>query len=92
MNTQLFLITVVFLSFTCNSYADVVSTQITKNPLTHYTRGYEDLGEANSRSLYGGISINLSKLLYQNGWRKTGKTLEYFQLPYSTLKVSKNLD
>ncbi|BCL61773.1 hypothetical protein DGMP_24660 [Desulfomarina profundi] len=43
MNTQLFLITVVFLSFTCNSYADVVSTRITKNPLTHSSKVEQSL-------------------------------------------------
>ncbi len=58
----------------------------------YYTRGYEDHDEDNVRSLYAGISINLSRLFYQNGWNKTGKTLEYIQLPYTTLKASNDLD
>lgn len=58
----------------------------------YYTRGFEDVEEKDSRSLYGGISFNFSRLLRQNGWEKTGKTLEYIQVPYTVLKASHNLD
>ena len=58
----------------------------------YYTRGYEDHNEDSIRSLFAGISINLSRLFYKNGWKKTGKTLEYIQLPYTTLKASHDLD
>lgn len=58
----------------------------------YYTRGYDDPDEEDSRSFYGGITVNFSSLLQQNGWEKTGKTLEYLQIPYSVLKVSHDLN
>lgn len=58
----------------------------------YYSRGYEDEDEENVRSVYVGISLNFSRFFFQNGWKKTGKVLEYFQLPYSSLKVSHDLD
>lgn len=58
----------------------------------YYSRGYDDPDEEDSRSFYGGITINFSSLFQQNGWTKTGKTLEYLQLPYSVPKVSHDLD
>lgn len=58
----------------------------------YYTRGYEDDDEENIRSLYAGISINFSRLFDQNGYKKTGKVLEYLQIPYSVPKVSHDLD
>lgn len=57
----------------------------------YYTRGYHEK-EEDSRSFYGGISFNFSRLLKENGWEKTGKTLEYIQLPYTVLKASHDLD
>ncbi len=57
----------------------------------YYTRGYGESDE-DSRSFFGGISLNFSRLLQQNGWEKTGKVLEYFQLPYTSLKASHELD
>ena len=58
----------------------------------YYTRGYGEPEDEDSRSFYGGITINFSSLLKQNGWQKTGKTLEYLQIPYSVPKVSHDLD
>ena len=58
----------------------------------YYSRGYDDPDEEDSRSFYGGITINFSRLFHQNGWTKTGKTLEYVQIPYSVLKVSHDLN
>lgn len=58
----------------------------------YYTRGYDDKEEENTRSLYAGVSLNFSRLLYQNDWRKTGKMLEYLQVPYTVLKASHDLD
>lgn len=58
----------------------------------YYTRGYGDQDEDDIRSLYGGITLNFSRLFRQNGWTKTGKTLEYLQIPYSVLKASHDLD
>ena len=57
----------------------------------YYSRGYGESDE-DTRSFYGGISINFSRLLKENGWEKTGKTLEYVQLPYTVLKASHDLD
>lgn len=58
----------------------------------YYTRGYDDPDEDDVRSVYAGISINLASLLQRNDWYKTGKTLEYLQIPYSVLKASHDLD
>ena len=44
------------------------------------------------RAVYAGISLNFSRFFYQNDWKKTGKILEYWQPPYTVLKVSKDLD
>jgi hypothetical protein len=57
----------------------------------YYTRGYGESDE-DTRSFFGGISLNFSRLLQQNGWEKTGKVLEYVQLPYTSLKASHELD
>ncbi len=58
----------------------------------YYTRGFEEDDEKDVRSVYAGISINLASLLQRNGWYKTGKTLEYVQIPYSVLKAKHDLD
>jgi hypothetical protein len=58
----------------------------------YYTRGYEDDAEENTRSVYAGITINLSRLFNQYGMKKTSKVAEYFQLPYTVPKVSHDLD
>ena len=58
----------------------------------YYTRGYDDPDELNTRSLYAGITLNFSRLLRQHGWNRTGKVLEYVQIPYSVLKASHDLD
>ena len=58
----------------------------------YYTRGYGENDEEHTRSTYAGIGFNFSRLLMDNGWEKTGKTLEYLQLPYTVPKVSHDLD
>jgi len=58
----------------------------------YFTRGFEDDDEDDVRSVYVGISVNLASLLQRNGWQRTGKVLEYLQLPYSVLKASNDLD
>lgn len=58
----------------------------------YYSRGYEDAEEEDTRAVYAGMTFNLSRLLMQNGWEKTGKTLEYIQIPYTVPKVSHDLD
>jgi hypothetical protein len=58
----------------------------------YYTRGYGEKDEEDTRSFYGGISINFSRLFDQQGFKKTAKILEYIQIPYTVPKVSHNLD
>lgn len=58
----------------------------------YYTRGYDSDEEEQKRALYAGISINFSHLFYGWDWNKTGKTLEYLQIPYSVLKLENELD
>jgi len=58
----------------------------------YYTRGYGEHDEEHTRSLFVGVGFNFSRLLNQNGWKKTGKILEYFQIPYSVPKVSYDFD
>lgn len=58
----------------------------------YYTRGYGEKNDEDTRSFYGGISFNFSRLLKENGWEKSGKVLEYIQLPYTVLKASHDLD
>ena len=58
----------------------------------YYSRGYGEEDEEHIRSTYAGIGFNFSRLLMDNGWEKTGKTLEYLQLPYTVPKVSHDLD
>lgn len=58
----------------------------------YYTRGYDDDSEEDQRSVYAGLSLNFSRMFKQNDWNKTGKTLEYLQIPYTVLKASHDLD
>ena len=58
----------------------------------YYSRGYDTDEVAKKRAVYAGISLNFSRFFYQNDYKKTGKILEYWQPPYSTLKVSHDLD
>lgn len=58
----------------------------------YYSRGYGEDDEEDTRSTYAGIGFNFSRLLLDNGWEKTGKTLEYIQIPYTVPKVSHDLD
>ena len=58
----------------------------------YYTRGYGEPDEEKTRSLFAGIGFNFSRLLNQKGWKKTGKVLEYVQVPYTVPKVSYDLD
>lgn len=57
----------------------------------YYAHGYDSPEDDRERAFYGGISINFSHLFYKYGWNKTGKTLEYLQVPYSVLKVENEL-
>lgn len=57
----------------------------------YYSRGYDTTEEEKKRAVYAGISLNFSHLFYGWGWEKTGKTLEYLQIPYSVLKADNEL-
>ncbi len=56
------------------------------------TRGYNEKDQEKARFLYAGVSLNFSRFFRENGWRKTGKTMEYLQLPYTVVKASYDLD
>ncbi len=58
----------------------------------YYSRGYDNDSVAKKRSIYAGVSLNLSRLLFRKGYQKTGKLFEYFQLPYTVIKASRDLD
>lgn len=58
----------------------------------YYSRGYDSSEVEKNRSLYAGISLNFSRLLNQLEWKKTGKVLEYLQVPYTVFKASHDLD
>jgi hypothetical protein len=58
----------------------------------YYTRGFEEEVERDDRSLYAGVALNFSRLFDQQGYRKTGKVLEYIQIPYTVPKASHSLD
>ncbi|WPD21754.1 MAG: DUF2279 domain-containing protein [Candidatus Electrothrix scaldis] len=51
------------------------------------TRGYETTEDEKERRTYLGISLNLSRLLHQHNYHKTGKVLEYLQIPYTVPKI-----
>ncbi|RTZ98293.1 MAG: DUF2279 domain-containing protein [Deltaproteobacteria bacterium] len=58
----------------------------------YYTRGYDTDEVKKRRSVFAGVSFNLSRFFYQKHYNKTGKVLEYLQLPYTVLKGSRDLD
>lgn len=58
----------------------------------YYSRGYDTDEVEKKRAVYAGIGFNFSRLLNQNGWKKTGRVLEYIQVPYTVPKVSHDLD
>jgi len=58
----------------------------------YYSRGYDTDEVERKRAVYASIGFNFSRLLNQNGWKKTGKVLEYIQVPYTVPKVSHDLD
>ncbi len=58
----------------------------------YYSRGYDNDEVEKNRSFFAGISLNFSRFFYQQDWNKTGKILEYWQMPYTSLKVSHDLD
>lgn len=53
----------------------------------YYSRGYDTTELAKERDLYVGVSVNFSKLFRQHDYQKTGKLLEYLQVPYTVPKL-----
>lgn len=58
----------------------------------YYSRGYDSTEVDRERAFYAGISFNFSHLFHAYGHHKTGKTLEYLQVPYTVLKAKNNMD
>lgn len=54
-----------------------------------YTRGYQDSDDIRRQYLFVGIGLNLSALLTQAGWRRTGVFLQYFQPPGTSLEYAR---
>jgi uncharacterized protein YfiM (DUF2279 family) len=51
------------------------------------TRRYDTSEPEKERRVYLGISFNFSRLLRQHNYQKTGKVLEYLQVPYTVPKI-----
>lgn len=54
------------------------------------TQGYDTGEPEKERRVYLGISFNFSRLLHQHNYHKTGKVLEYLQVPYTVPKIFGN--
>lgn len=55
----------------------------------HYDDGYSDQSE---RMLYVGIGINLSRIIARNGYSKTARIFNYYQLPYTYVPLENDLN
>lgn len=61
--------------------------------LGYYTRNYRGgFSDESERIVYLGIGINLSRIFRQNGYAKTARFLNYYQLPYTYLPLEKDLN
>jgi hypothetical protein len=60
--------------------------------LGYYTRNFDTNTENNERNIYLGIGINLTDLLQRHFWKKTATMLRYFQLPWTSLSLSHDLE
>jgi len=58
----------------------------------YYSRGYDTDEVSKSRGLFGGVTINLSRLFYKYDYKNISKVLEYLQLPYTVPKAYHELD
>jgi len=60
--------------------------------LGYYTRNYKGgYSSESERIVYLGIGINLSRVFRENGYTKTARFLNYYQLPYTYLPLEKDL-
>ncbi|MBT3178356.1 MAG: DUF2279 domain-containing protein [Desulfobacula sp.] len=59
--------------------------------LGYYTKGFPDKKDR-ERNIYIGVGINISRLFKQAAMPKTSKAFNYIQLPYTYIKIDKNLN
>lgn len=61
--------------------------------LGYYTRGYVgNLAVNRERNVYAGVGINLSKVFSEHSHKKTAAFFRYYQMPYSYIESSDNLN
>lgn len=61
--------------------------------LGYYTRNYKSgFSSQSERIIYLGVGISLSRLFRQNGYEKTARFFNYYQLPYTYLPFEKELN
>ncbi|GBE03216.1 hypothetical protein BMS3Abin09_00128 [bacterium BMS3Abin09] len=63
--------------------------------LGYFSRGYGDATgtyDNESRNIYAGIGLNISKILNDLSHKKTAKVFNYYQLPYTYLPLDRNLN
>ncbi|XOF33718.1 MAG: DUF2279 domain-containing protein [Candidatus Electrothrix sp. YB6] len=53
----------------------------------YFSRGYDTSETDRERSGYIGISFNFSRFFHKHNYHKTGKVLEYLQVPYTVPKI-----
>ncbi len=51
----------------------------------YYVEGFGEAGEPDYRHPYLGIGVNLTDLLFRQGWPRCATVLRYLQLPYTSL-------
>lgn len=57
----------------------------------YYARGYDSPLEQDRRFTYAGLGLNLSRLLRRQGWLRTATTLQYYQIPGTSLRANQAL-
>lgn len=60
--------------------------------LGYYVDGYQEAGDERSRNLYAGVGINLSRIFRKLSCPRTAKVFNYYQVPYTYIKLNKDLD
>ncbi len=59
----------------------------------YYTRNYKGAYSRESeRIIYLGVGINLSRIVRENGYKRTARFLNYYQMPYTYLPLEKDLN
>ncbi len=73
--------------------------RVTSRPLKYlefhfgyYSRNFDNGRTDQSRNLYAGIGINLSEILDDLSYKKTGKIFNYYQAPYTYIEGRRSLD